>query len=141
MLDPAEALAALADDLATRAYVPGCPRSFVVHEPKRRVISALPFRDRIAQHKCRLHRTSEPVGFLGFTLRRAGDRVRIRLKSENVRRFRGRIAMTRGLFETGALDGDEVLARLRSWLAHAAHGHTRALRKHELERFSLVSRE
>ena len=36
--------------LADGSYTPGAPRVFVVHEPKPREISALPFVDRIAQH-------------------------------------------------------------------------------------------
>jgi hypothetical protein len=30
---------------------------------------------------------------------------------------------------------------LRAWIAHARHGHTRALLAREMERFSLLSRQ
>jgi hypothetical protein len=40
----------LAHDMASGAYVQGAPREFNIFDPKLRVISALPFRDRIAQH-------------------------------------------------------------------------------------------
>ncbi len=42
-------LADLARDMAAGTYVPGPPHEFYVYDPKRRLISALPFRDRIAQ--------------------------------------------------------------------------------------------
>lgn len=42
-------LADLARDMATGAYQPGTPHQFHVFDPKLRLISALPFRDRIAQ--------------------------------------------------------------------------------------------
>ncbi|MCP5086181.1 MAG: RNA-dependent DNA polymerase [Rhodobacteraceae bacterium] len=40
----------LQNDLRTQAYQPGGYVSFVIHEPKRRVISAAPFRDRVVHH-------------------------------------------------------------------------------------------
>lgn len=42
-------LADLARDMAAGCYVAGAPHQFVITDPKRRVISALPFRDRVAQ--------------------------------------------------------------------------------------------
>jgi hypothetical protein len=43
-------LAALRCELLDRNYRPGPYRSFWVHEPKRRLISAAPFRDRVVHH-------------------------------------------------------------------------------------------
>lgn len=43
-------LVALRDELQDGAYRPGGYRSFTVHEPKRRKISAAPFRDRVVHH-------------------------------------------------------------------------------------------
>jgi RNA-directed DNA polymerase len=40
----------LQHDLASESYQPGEYVSFIVHEPKRRKISAAPFRDRVAHH-------------------------------------------------------------------------------------------
>jgi len=37
-------------ELLWGTYRPGCYRVFVIHEPKRREIAALPYRDRVAQH-------------------------------------------------------------------------------------------
>ena len=42
-----EHLLALQAELAERRYQPGGYASFYVHEPKRRLISAAPFRDRV----------------------------------------------------------------------------------------------
>lgn len=42
-------LAALAADMVDGTYRPGAPHEFFVLDPKRRLISALPFRDRVAQ--------------------------------------------------------------------------------------------
>lgn len=39
----------LARDMADGTYVPGAPHEFFILDPKRRLISALPFRDRVAQ--------------------------------------------------------------------------------------------
>lgn len=40
----------LRDELQDETYLPGGYRSFTVHEPKRRKISAAPFRDRVVHH-------------------------------------------------------------------------------------------
>ena len=45
-----EELLRLQDDLASDAYLPGAYQSFHIHEPKRRLISAAPFRDRVLHH-------------------------------------------------------------------------------------------
>ena len=43
-------LVLLQNDLLNQTYKPGAYHSFYIHEPKRRLISAAPFRDRVAQH-------------------------------------------------------------------------------------------
>ena len=40
----------LQDELRAFTYQPGAYRSFYIHEPKRRLISAAPFRDRVVHH-------------------------------------------------------------------------------------------
>jgi RNA-directed DNA polymerase len=52
-------LAQLQDELASRTYRHGPYRSFTIHEPKRRLISAAPFRDRVVHHA--LMRVIEPI--------------------------------------------------------------------------------
>jgi hypothetical protein len=46
----ADNLLALQSELRSRTYRPGTYTSFVIHEPKRRKISAAPFRDRVVHH-------------------------------------------------------------------------------------------
>jgi len=52
-------LARLQDELAAKTYRHGAYRSFTIHEPKRRLISAAPFRDRVVHHA--LMRIIEPI--------------------------------------------------------------------------------
>ena len=88
--------------------------------------------------KCRLHRTDERVGFLGFVLERRGDAVKVSLKTENVQRFRRRMRELRALYVAGAIEIDEVTSRVRAWLAHARHGHTRRLCRRALAELSFA---
>ena len=46
----ADNLLSLQADLMDRSYRPGPYRHFTIHEPKRRTISAAPFRDRVVHH-------------------------------------------------------------------------------------------
>lgn len=46
----ADRLVALQQELMGRTYVPGAYVNFTIHEPKRRKISAAPFRDRVVHH-------------------------------------------------------------------------------------------
>jgi retron-type reverse transcriptase len=46
----ADNLLDLQKDLAERTYQPGAYTSFYIHEPKKRLISAAPFRDRVVHH-------------------------------------------------------------------------------------------
>jgi len=46
----ADRLLELAEELRTQIYRPGPYQSFHIHEPKRRLISAAPFRDRVVHH-------------------------------------------------------------------------------------------
>jgi RNA-directed DNA polymerase len=43
-------LFALQDELVAKIYMPGAYHSFYVHDPKKRLISAAPFRDRVVHH-------------------------------------------------------------------------------------------
>jgi hypothetical protein len=45
-----DALVALSDELRGGTYRPGAYASFTIHEPKERLISAAPFRDRVVHH-------------------------------------------------------------------------------------------
>jgi len=46
----ADNLLQLQQELAQKTYLPGNYNSFYIHEPKRRLISAAPFRDRVVHH-------------------------------------------------------------------------------------------
>lgn len=48
--DQERALWALHEELSTKTYRPGPYRSFYIYEPKRRQISAAPYRDRVVHH-------------------------------------------------------------------------------------------
>ncbi|HEY9618947.1 MAG TPA: hypothetical protein V6C78_01180 [Crinalium sp.] len=37
-------------ELETKTYIPGSYKTFQIHEPKRRLISAAPYRDRVVHH-------------------------------------------------------------------------------------------
>lgn len=54
-----EQLLALQEALRNETYQPGGYRHFYIHEPKRRKISAAPFRDRVVHHA--LHQVLEPI--------------------------------------------------------------------------------
>lgn len=49
----------LSEQIKSGNYKPGAPKKFVIYEPKRREISALPFRDRVAQHA--INNVIEPI--------------------------------------------------------------------------------
>ena len=53
-------LCALRDELASRSYRPGPYRHFRITEPKPRVISAAPFRDRVVHRGCAGHLSAGP---------------------------------------------------------------------------------
>jgi len=122
------------DDLLVFDDDPGRLRDALVAVEQR----AHALRLRLHPVKTRLHRTADPVAFLGFVLRRVGEGVHVRLRSENVRRFRQRMATTRAFFEAGALEPSDVISRVRAWLAHARHGHTRTLCERELARLTFT---
>ena len=54
-----EELFALQNELHTKTYQPGTYHSFYVHDPKKRLISAAPFRDRVVHHA--LYNLIEPI--------------------------------------------------------------------------------
>ena len=85
--------------------------------------------------KTMILRTGEAAPFLGFVLLPGGRR---RLAEENVRRFRNRLRSLRDRWRQGTVTKEEVLRRVRSWNAHAAHANTWRLRQ-SIFRAGLVS--
>ena len=69
----ADRLLALQDELQTGTYRPGDYRHFFIHEPKRRKISAAPFRDRVVHHA--LCNIIEPIFELRFHPHSYANRV------------------------------------------------------------------
>jgi retron-type reverse transcriptase len=68
-----EELFTLQDELRSFSYRPGRYLSFYIHEPKRRLISAAPFRDRVAHHAlCNL---IEPLFERGFIFDSYANRI------------------------------------------------------------------
>lgn len=102
---------------------------------------ATALRLRLHPRKTRLHQTTEPLPFLGFVLQREGSAVGVRLRRENIVRMRKRVRSLRALFWAGAIEPREVSAHLSAWLAHAKHGHTRALIDREIVRWRFVLRD
>jgi RNA-directed DNA polymerase len=125
----------LASQLGIGTFVRYCDDVLVFDNDEGRLRHALSaveervhaLRLRLHPDKTRLHRTTDPVSFLGFVLRRVDNGVSVHLRAENLRRFRARIADTQALYATGAIGANEALAQVRAWLAHAGHGHTRVL--------------
>ena len=66
-------LVSLQEDLLAQAYVPGPYTSFFIHEPKRRLISAAPFRDRVVHHA--LCNVIEPIFERSFIADSYANRV------------------------------------------------------------------
>ena len=60
-------------ELAEKTYTPGNYYSFYIHEPKRRLISAAPFRDRVVHHA--LCNVIEPIFERGFIYDSYANRV------------------------------------------------------------------
>ena len=66
-------LVQLHQELITKTYTPGDYHSFYIHEPKRRLISAAPFRDRVVHHA--LCNVIEPIFEQGFIYDSYANRV------------------------------------------------------------------
>ena len=69
----ADHLLELQDDLVNRTYQPGAYHSFIIHDPKRRLISAAPFRDRVVHHA--LCCKTEPIFERSFSSASFANRV------------------------------------------------------------------
>ena len=66
-------LVQLHQELIAKTYTPGDYHSFYIHEPKRRLISAAPFRDRVVHHA--LCNVIEPIFERGFIYDTYANRV------------------------------------------------------------------
>ena len=66
-------LVTLHTELVDKTYHPGAYHSFHIHEPKRRLISAAPFRDRVVHHA--LCNIIEPISSAAFVFDSYANRV------------------------------------------------------------------
>ena len=110
------------DDFALFHYEPECLQRW-----RRRIETYLEGR-RLRLHplKTGIYSTREPNQFLGFVLLPDGRR---RLPEGNVRRFRNRLRGLRDRWRHGTATREEIVPRVRSWIAHAEHANTWRLRK------------
>ena len=67
-----------------------------------------------------------PAPFLGLVLLPGGCR---RLPEDNVRRFRNRLRGLRDRWRAGRVEKEEIIQRVRAWVAHAEHANTWRLRQ------------
>lgn len=81
---------------------------------------------RLHPRKTTIVSTGQPAMFLGFVLLPDGFR---RLPEENVRRFRNRLRGMRDRWRQGTIEKEDVVKRVRSWIAHAEHANTWRLRQ------------
>lgn len=141
-----ENLLALQADLRAGTYAPGAYTNFPIREPKRRLISAAPFRDRVVHHA--LVRVIEPIferRFIhdsyanrpGKGTHRALDRC-----THFMRRHAYVLPIDVKQFfpDGGEIDADVVKASVRGWINHARYGDTWGLRKDVLGRLRLAHR-
>ena len=81
---------------------------------------------RLHPRKTVLLDTVRPAPFLGLVLLPGGYR---RLPEDNVRRFRNRLRGLRDRWRAGRVEKEEIIQRVRAWVAHAEHADTWRLRQ------------
>jgi hypothetical protein len=87
--------------------------------------------ERLAELRLTIHPGAHPrpvglgIPFLGFTVYPHRRRLKRRKGIHFARRFRALLAQ----YQAGEILPSDVTARVRSWVAHAAHGNTVGLRK------------
>ena len=110
------------DDFALFHDDPECLRQWC-----RRIAKYLEGRRlRLHPRKTGIFSTQDRHQFLGFILLPDGRR---RLPEDNVRRFRNRLRGLRDRWRHGTVAQEEVVLRVRSWIAHAEHANTWRLRR------------
>ena len=114
--------------LLDQTYTPGPFRVFVIHEPKRRVISAAPFRDRVVHHalcnviesKNEIYPVSQGIPFLGYRI----FPTHVRLDKRHAHRVRRRLRQMQAEYADGWIGADVIRSRLVSWMGHAWHANS-----------------
>ena len=146
----------LQQQLRIFSYQPGPYRRFTIRDPKPRLISAAPYRDRVVHHalfadspeplrqarclveaelaalRLRLHPIKSQIRRCGDGASFVGFFVMpglVRVRNHNLRKGRRRLRLQAAALAAGQLPSATARASLRSWNAHLAHGHTWRLRR------------
>ena len=120
----------LQHELRSFSYAPGSNRQFLVREPKPRLVSAAPFRDRVVHQALVVLR----IRLAGLRLRLHPNKTHLhrtasRLRNHSLLRIRrGLRRCAQGLAHRRLRDAQAQASAL-SWNAHLAHGHTVQLRR------------
>ena len=91
---------------------------------------------RLHERKSRVYRCADGLTFLRWRV----FPERTRLVRANVVRFRRRLRGMERAYAEGTMDGNDVRARIHSWIGHASFGDTWRLRKQVFGQFTLVKR-
>ena len=108
-------------ELRSGRYRPGRYKTIEVFDPKHRVVSAAPFRDRVVHHA--LCAVCEPLFERGFIHDSYANR-----KGKGTHRAVARYERFRDRWRAGRVAREEVERRVGAWVAHAGHAHTWRLR-------------
>jgi hypothetical protein len=133
----------LKNDLSHEIYKPGEYRSFYIYEPKKRLISAAPYRDRVVHHA--LCSIIEPIFEKSFIFdsyanrkgkgtHKAIERCQEFAKKNkyvlkaDIRKLRKRLGNQLKHIDRNEMSRERLLISLESWSAHAAFSDTYRLR-------------
>lgn len=131
----------LRHELETKTFQPGTYHSFYIHEPKRRLISAAPFRDRVVHHAlCNLmepifersfisdsyaNRKHKGISFLGFCVFPSHRLLKARVGLA----FRRRLRDLTQRYADGHVSFEQIGSTVNGWLNHVRYGDTMGLRR------------
>lgn len=157
--------------LKTKIYRPGVFRVFYVYEPKKRLVQAPAFVDKVVQHAIvdnllydRITRSfildnyasqknkglhfglDRLKGFftdyLGFhTYLTESGKVIRKLRHSSIKRMRAKLRHWEKEYPAGLVTREQILQSWQAWDAHAAHGNTWALRQQVRDRVQNILKE
>lgn len=155
--------------LRTKIYRPGLFRVFYVYEPKKRLVQAPAFVDKVVQHALVDNLIYERItnSFIldnyasqkGKGLHFGLDRLRgffteywnkyrtsegkviRKLRHSSVKRMRSKLRRWERDYPMGQVTREEILQSWQAWDAHAAHGNTWSLRQQVRDRVQNILKE
>lgn len=156
--------------LKTKIYRPGVFRVFYVYEPKKRLVQAPAFVDKVVQHaivdkeylqfclreiraymdslglelneKTQIFPIRNGIDFLGFhTYLTESGRVIRKLRHSSIKRMRAKLRHWEKEYPAGLVTREQILQSWQAWDAHAAHGNTWALRQQVRDRVQNILKE